>query len=70
MRLQNRTAIVTGAGRGIGRAIAMRLAEEGARVIVSDIEASFAESVAGRIVEAGGEALPVAVDVTDGDNVC
>ena len=69
MRLQNRTAIVTGAGRGIGRAIAMRLAEEGARVIVSDIEASFAESVAGRIVEAGGEALPVAVDVTDGDNV-
>ncbi len=69
MRLENRTAVITGAGRGIGRAIAMRLAEEGARVIVSDIEESFAESVAARITQAGGEAFPAAVDVTDGDKV-
>ena len=69
MRLENKVAVVTGAGRGIGRAIAMRLAEEGARVIVSDIEASFAESVALRITETGRVATPMAVNVTDGDQV-
>ncbi|MBW1787980.1 MAG: 3-oxoacyl-ACP reductase FabG [Deltaproteobacteria bacterium] len=69
MRLENKVAVVTGAGRGIGRAIAMRLAEEGARVVVSDIEASFAASVVLRITEAGGDAVPMAVNVTDGDQV-
>lgn len=69
MRLENKTAVITGAGRGIGRAVAMRLAEEGARVIVTDIEESFAESVAQRIKEAGHEALPFALNVTDGDQV-
>jgi len=65
MRLAHKVAIVTGAGRGIGRAISMRLAEEGARLIVTDIEASFAESVARRIKEAGGQAVPMAVNVTN-----
>ena len=69
MRLKNRTAVVTGAGRGIGRAVAMRLAEEGARVVVTDIEESFAQSVAQRIVDAGGHAHPMALNVTDGDQV-
>ncbi len=69
MRLENRVAVVTGAGRGIGRAVAMKLAEEGARVVVSDIEASFAESVVQRITEAGGEAMPMAVNVTAGEQV-
>ena len=69
MRLEDKTAVVTGAGRGIGRAVAMRLAEEGARVVVSDIEMSFAESVSQRITEAGGETIPMAVNVTDGDRV-
>ena len=69
MRLENKVAIVTGAGRGIGRAVAMRLAEEGARIVVSDIEAGFAESVALRITEAGGKAVPMAVNVIDGDQV-
>jgi 3-oxoacyl-[acyl-carrier protein] reductase len=69
MKLENKVAVVTGAGRGIGRAVAMRLAEEGARVVVSDIEASFAESVVLRITEAGGQSLPMAVNVTDGGQV-
>ena len=69
MRLKDKTAVVTGAGRGIGRAIAMRLAEEGAMVVVTDIEASFAESVSRRITEAGGKALPMALNVTVGDDV-
>lgn len=69
MRLTDKTAVVTGAGRGIGRAAAMRLAEAGAMVVVCDIEASFAESVAGRIADAGGRAFPMAADVTDAERV-
>jgi 3-oxoacyl-[acyl-carrier protein] reductase len=69
MRLENKIAVVTGAGRGIGRAVAMRLAEEGARVILSDIEASFAESVAQRITEAGGQALAMTMNVIDWNQV-
>jgi 3-oxoacyl-[acyl-carrier protein] reductase len=69
MRLANKVAVVTGAGRGIGRAVAMRLAEEGAKVVVSDIEMSFAESVVQRIADAGGEAVPMTLNVTDWDQV-
>ena len=69
MRLENKIAIVTGAGRGIGRAVAMRLAEEGAQVVVSDIEKSFAQSVADRITESGGHALATPLNVIDPDEV-
>lgn len=69
MRLENKVAIVTGAGRGIGRAIAMKLAEEGAVVVVCDIEKSFAESVAGRITETGGNAVAMALNVIDIEQV-
>ena len=56
-RLQGRVAIITGAGRGIGRATAMRLAEEGAKVVVNDVDPEPAEETAQAIKEAGGEAL-------------
>lgn len=69
MRLKDKVAVVTGAGRGIGRAIAMRMAEEGARVIVTDLEESFARSVTETITEAGGEAVAMALNVTDGAQV-
>ena len=62
--LEGQVAIVTGAGRGIGRAIARRLAHEGCRVTVADLDGESAARVAAEIEELGGEALALAVDVT------
>jgi 3-oxoacyl-[acyl-carrier protein] reductase len=63
--LQNKTWIVTGAGRGIGRAIALRLGAEQANVVVSARTASEISRVADEIAAAGGQALPVVADVSD-----
>ena len=63
MLLQDQVAIVTGSAQGIGRVYALRLAEEGARVVVTDVD--DAEPVATEIVEKGGEALAVRCDVSD-----
>ncbi|HCK28628.1 MAG: SDR family NAD(P)-dependent oxidoreductase, partial [Alcanivorax sp.] len=57
MRLEQRVAVITGAGRGIGRAIAERYAREGARVAVADLDSATAEEAAAAIRDAGGEAL-------------
>jgi len=66
MRIQNKSVIVTGSGSGIGEGIAMRLAAEGGRVIVNDINAAAAQRVAEAIRAAGGTAHAVAADVTQG----
>ena len=62
--LEGKTAIITGSGRGIGRAAAELFALNGARVVVSDIDPEPAEQTAEAIREAGGEALSVSGDVT------
>jgi 3-oxoacyl-[acyl-carrier protein] reductase len=65
--IDNRVAIVTGSGRGIGRATAQLLASEGARVVVSDLDASFAQETAAAIKAAGGRAHVLPGDVSAPD---
>ena len=67
MRLKDKVAIVTGGGVGIGRAYCLGLAAEGAKVVVADIQEAEAKRVAGEILEKGGAALAVAVDVTSAE---
>lgn len=64
MRMKGKVAIVTGAGSGIGRAIAMTFAREGAKVAIADIDSALASAVADEIHADGGVALPLTMDVT------
>jgi NAD(P)-dependent dehydrogenase (short-subunit alcohol dehydrogenase family) len=68
-RFEDRIAFVTGSGHGIGRATALRLAREGASVVVADIDNAAAESVAQEIGDAGGTALAVSCDIIDRTSV-
>lgn len=68
-RLEGRVAFVTGAGRGIGAATALRMAEEGARVALADIDIEGCQQVAAEIDRLGSESLVVACDVSDSAKV-
>jgi NAD(P)-dependent dehydrogenase (short-subunit alcohol dehydrogenase family) len=67
--LSGKVAAVTGAGRGIGRSIALRLARDGAEVLVADIDVALAEEAAAAIREQGGAAHALAVDVVEREQV-
>ncbi len=69
MQLDNKIAIVTGAGSGIGEATVRRFAAEGAAVVVADVRAAKAEAVAADINDAGGHAIARHVDVANADEV-
>lgn len=64
MRVKDRVAVVTGSGRGIGEATVKRLSEEGASVVVTDINIENAQKVANEIKEQGNKAIAVKTDVT------
>ena len=64
-RLDGRSAMVTGGGRGIGRAVALGLSEAGAKLAVADIDLAAAEETAGAIHARGGAAIAIALDVAD-----
>jgi len=66
-KLTGKTALVTGSGRGIGRALALKLASEGARVVVNDLDAEPANAVVEAIRSQGGEAVACAGSVTAPD---
>lgn len=69
MDLEGKVIVVTGAGGGIGSAVADRLAADGAEVICSDIDAAGVEATATRIADRGGRALARTTDVSDPDSV-
>jgi NAD(P)-dependent dehydrogenase (short-subunit alcohol dehydrogenase family) len=68
-RLQGKNALVTGAGSGIGKAIAVTFAREGARVMAADLNEDTAKAVAAQIEDSGGEAKWIRTDTTNEDDV-
>ncbi|MBI5745938.1 MAG: SDR family oxidoreductase [Nitrospirae bacterium] len=69
MRLKGKTAIVTGGGRGIGKEIAIRFAEEGADVVVADIDTIGAKETASEIEKKGVRIIPLEIDISQSDQV-
>ena len=69
MRLKNKVAIITGGASGIGRAIAVGYAKEGAKIVIVDINLEGAEEVVKGIKKNGGEALAVHTDVSEEEQV-
>jgi len=69
MNLPTRVAIVTGSGRGIGRAIALKLARHGTNIVVNDVVPSSAEEVVEEIKAGGGEGIACGGDVSQSQDV-
>ena len=65
MRLENKVAVVTGGGRGIGKGISLKLAQEGASVIIASTTLAPAQAVAEEIMQTGGRACAIQTDVSD-----
>lgn len=69
MRLEDKVAVITGAGQGLGRAYALKFVEEGAHVVVADVQEDKANSVVQEVKDLGGEGLVIKVDVSDPESV-
>ena len=66
-KLEGKVALISGSGRGIGRALALKLASEGARIVINDMDAAPAEEAVNDIRKAGGEAVACIGSVTEAD---
>jgi 3-oxoacyl-[acyl-carrier protein] reductase len=69
MKLKDKVAIITGSAGGIGLATALRYAQDGAKVVVADLDPRRVEAACAKIAEAGGEAMGAVVDVTRRDTI-
>ena len=69
MKLKDKVAVVTGAAQGIGRATALMMGREGAKLVVADLQGEKAQSVANELQALGAEAIGVAVNVADETSV-
>lgn len=69
MRLKDKVTIITGGGHGLGKAYAQRFAEEGAQVVIADIDRAAGESAAAELAQAGGKAWARSSDVTQYENI-
>lgn len=69
MKLQDRVAVITGAGSGIGQAMALQFAREGARILAADINGDAAQQTVGMVTDAGGTCQSYPVDVTQPEQV-
>jgi 3-oxoacyl-[acyl-carrier protein] reductase len=65
MKLKDKVAVVTGAAQGIGRAVALRMGREGAKVVLADLQAEKAQAVANEVQALGAQALAFGVNVAD-----
>lgn len=68
MRFKNEVVVVTGSGRGIGRAVALQMAQEGAKVVINDLDEGVTQAVVNEIQEAGGQAIAVIGSVANRDD--
>jgi len=68
MRLKDKVTIITGAGQGIGAAFARKLAAEGAKVVIADINEEMAQGVAAYLASKGYDAMALKTDVSDEEN--
>ena len=69
MKLQNKVAIITGGGKGIGAEISLRLAKEGAKIVIAEKDIESAENIKKKIIENKGDAILVDTDVANEDSV-
>ena len=65
MKLENKVAIVTGGGKGIGAEICLRLAKEGAKIVIAEMDIESGKNTQKKIIENGGDAIVVNTNVAD-----